>query len=245
MDYRPTDLTGIRLWVAERMEISAALMTCAIEIDEAEEEWRTADEKLAQFLADNFDREGDMKKVDILAQLDTDSERLMNVQGPLTSVAGVNKYVATILATTGLDKAQEQNKTFYVVNEGVVAGPQTYATDVLDVDGVTVLHSAGDPVLDENGEQIVIAEEDAEKAFWQDSLTLPKTANARGMAYLAAKVLDGTIIGFTLKESRPDLGIFSYFTVEVMKNNGDMTVTPEMWRVQDGPDGQPFHVVIV
>jgi hypothetical protein len=186
-----------------------------------------------------------MKKVDILAQLDTDSERLMNVQGPLTSVAGVNKYVATILATTGLDKAQEQNKTFYVVNEGVVAGPQTYATDVLDVDGVTVLHSAGDPVLDENGEQIVIAEEDAEKAFWQDSLALPKTANARGMAYLAAKVLDGAIIGFTLKESRPDLGIFSYFTVEVMKNNGDMTVTPEMWRVQDGPDGQPFHVVIV
>jgi hypothetical protein len=33
------------------MEISAALMTGAIEIDEAEEEWRTADEKLAQFLA--------------------------------------------------------------------------------------------------------------------------------------------------------------------------------------------------
>jgi hypothetical protein len=116
---------------------------------------------------------------------------------------------------------------------------------MMDVDGVTVLHSAGDPVLDENGEQIVIAEEDAEKAFWQDSLALPKTANARGMAYLAAKVLDGAIIGFTLKESRPDLGIFSYFTVEVMKNNGDMTVTPEMWRVQDGPDGQPFHVVIV
>jgi hypothetical protein len=54
MDYRPTDLTGIRLWVAERMEISAALMTCAIEIDEAEEEWRTADEKLAQFLADQL-----------------------------------------------------------------------------------------------------------------------------------------------------------------------------------------------
>jgi hypothetical protein len=45
---------GIRLWVAERMEISAALMTCAIEIDEAEEEWRTADEKLAQFLADTL-----------------------------------------------------------------------------------------------------------------------------------------------------------------------------------------------
>jgi uncharacterized iron-regulated membrane protein len=54
MDYRPTDLTGIRLWVAERMEISAALMTGAIEIDEAEEEWRTADEKLAQFLADTL-----------------------------------------------------------------------------------------------------------------------------------------------------------------------------------------------
>jgi hypothetical protein len=54
MDYRPTDLTGIRLWVAERMEISAALMTGAIEIDEAEEEWRTADERLAQFLADTL-----------------------------------------------------------------------------------------------------------------------------------------------------------------------------------------------
>jgi hypothetical protein len=54
MDYRPTDLAGIRLWVAERMEISAALMTGAIEIDEAEEEWRTADEKLAQFLADTL-----------------------------------------------------------------------------------------------------------------------------------------------------------------------------------------------
>jgi hypothetical protein len=53
-----------------------------------------------------------MKKVDILAQLDTDSERLMNVQGPLTSVAGVNKYVATILARRGWTKRRSRTRHF-------------------------------------------------------------------------------------------------------------------------------------
>ena len=151
---------------------------------------------------------------------------------------------------TGLNTiAGGKTVAFKVLNEGVVAGPVSYADDVLDEDGVTVLHAAGDPVLDENGVQVVIPAEQGEQAFvltgWPD---LPKDKNEKGMAYLAGKVMDGTIVGFELDKTRADLGPFSFFIVTVWEPVGPVgsgEVTEKRWRVAEDANGNAFHLVIV
>ena len=77
---------------------------------------------------------------------------------------GIVEYTVGILKKTGPAFAQINNLSFLVLNEGVVAGPRTYEQNVVDEEG-TLLHSAGDPVLDASGNQIVIAPEDAEQAW--------------------------------------------------------------------------------
>lgn len=87
---------------------------------------------------------------------------------------------------------------------------------------------------------------DEEEALFVSGMpSLPIDKNTQGMAYLGSKVLDGTIAGFELKNSRPDLGIFSFFEVEVVTpGGGAFEVSRQTWRVQEGPGGVPFHMVV-
>jgi hypothetical protein len=186
-----------------------------------------------------------MNKAELLAEL---GEACQHVYLPPTLKAdhGICKvYQVQTEQVEGLDKIRGVTVTFKVFNEGVVAGPQAYAQDVVDEEG-TVIHAAGDPILDEEGEQVVIDAQNAEAAFYMDNRpTLPRDKNEAGMAYLASKVLDGTIAGFELKHRRPDLGIFSFFEVEVVTPGGQaFEVTKETWRVQEGPTGV-FHMRVV
>ncbi len=153
----------------------------------------------------------------------------------------------------GVDKTQGVSVIYRVLNPGKVAGPQVYAEDVLDEDGITVLHAAGDPVLDEDGNQVVLSEAEAEQAtFVSGQPDLPVDKNALGMQFLASKVLDGTIAGFELLKSRPDLGIFSFFEAEVFVpvidaetgNPVPWTVRKELWRVQEGPESVIYYTIV-
>lgn len=119
------------------------------------------------------------------------------------------------------------------------AGITVYAAQVMELQGVDQLvgRTIGFYVLGEGTEQ--------EQAFYKDTISLPKDKNTLGMAYLASKVLDGTIAGFEMKHSRPDLGPFSFFEVEVVTpGGGAFEVTKEMWRVQEVA-GEAFHMVIL
>lgn len=185
-----------------------------------------------------------MNKSELLAQLALEVEEVSDVRLLESQPGNIKYYVALVLKQDGFAVVKQDKIGFFVKNEGVVAGPQTYAADVLAEDGA-LLHSAGDPVLDDQGDQVVIAEADAEKAWAEKAIELPKDKNELGVGYLASKVQAGDIIGFKMTESRPDLGPFSYFVVEVMVNNNDGTVTPANWRVQMDAQGAPFHVVIV
>lgn len=77
---------------------------------------------------------------------------------------------------------------------------------------------------------------------WPD---LPKDKNEKGMAYLAGKVSDGSIVGFELQKTRADLGPFSFFIVAVWVPNQDGTVSEKQWRVAEDGNGDAYHLVVV
>ena len=79
---------------------------------------------------------------------------------------------------------------------------------------------------------------------------LPMDKNLAGMQYLAGQTLTGKIAGFEVEKIRADLGIFSFFIVKVEVPTGEVSTMPaevrtERWRIQEGPEGQVFHMVIV
>ena len=100
---------------------------------------------------------------------------------------GIVEYTVGILKKTGPGFAQINNLSFLVLNEGVVAGPQTYANDVFDDSEPPVLiHAAGDPVLDGEGNQIVIAPEDAEQAWIPGEPPADPVFRDQAVAWLAS-----------------------------------------------------------
>lgn len=181
-----------------------------------------------------------MTVTELLTQLNKDVITVMGdpyVPNGADNSGPVKTYKINILQETGLNKALKGTFNYFVLNEGVVAGPQ--------------VDENGDPVLDANGDQVVIAAEDAEQAFAEQALELPKEKNEKGMTFMASKVMDGTISSFRVVDTKPDLGPFSYFDVEVMENirdeSGDIVGfvgTKKLWRVQETADGTAtFYVV--
>ena len=198
-----------------------------------------------------------MNKAELLAQLGNEVEEVTDVRLVESQPGNIKYYLALVLKQDGFAVVKQDKIGFFVKNEGVVAGPQVDAEGDPVLEQIPTLDANGDPVLDANGDptftdgpQVVIAEADAEKAWAEKAVELPKDKNTLGMQYLAGKVMGGEIYGFKMTESRPDLGPFSYFIVEVMLVNKvndvpDGTATKADWRVQMDAQGNPFHVVIV
>lgn len=107
---------------------------------------------------------------------------------------------------------------YQVLNTGKVAGPQVYEADVLEedpetgepVDPPVVIHAAGDPKLDENGDQIVLSPLEAELAFAEREITLPVDKGLVGATYLQGLVEAGSISNFDLIRSVPDRNFIEF-----------------------------------
>jgi len=183
-------------------------------------------------------------KAELLALLEQDAADIVSVTQKMQAGA-YREYLVKYYDIAGLGKRQSGVLHLTTKNEGVVAGPQTYPETVLDEDGVTVLHQMGDPILDASGNQIVIADEDAEIAWTDKWVSTPKQDYDDGLAYMVGQVAAGTITGFEETKRRNDLGAVSFFECTVEKNNGDGTVTPQTWRVRRAPDNSLYHVVVV
>jgi len=116
---------------------------------------------------------------------------------------------------------------FTVLNRGVVAGPQTYAQDVYDVDGTTILHNAGDPVLDEQGNPVVIAPEDAETVLVERELDKEPVLFAQVQTYL------NTLVPGT------------YIRVEAESvDEGDMYGFAKAWKITSATECQEVRLIV-
>lgn len=146
-------------------------------------------------------------------------------------------YQCSTMQATGIAQAVGKNVSFYVFNEGVVPGP--------------LFAENGDPILDGEGNQVVVPLEESEDAYYAegDKPVLPVKQNNDGLAYLAQFLQNGTIRGFELVERpRADLGAASYFIVKVwvVDVNAPNTVSEQRWRVAYTLDGTAVrHDVIV
>jgi hypothetical protein len=119
------------------------------------------------------------------------------------------------------------------------AGITVYAAQVMELDGVDKLQgrTIAFYVLGEGTAQ--------EQAFYKDTVQLPKDKNELGLNYMASKVMDGTIASFEMQHSRPDLGPFSFFDVEVvLPGGGAFEGTKKMWRVQQTGESA-FHITLL
>lgn len=150
-------------------------------------------------------------------------------------LAQLEKDVITILGSPYVPNGAD--------NSGVV---KTYKVNILQETGLNKARKGTFNffVLNEGAED--------EQAFAEQAIGLPKEQNAKGMAFMASKVMDGTISSFELQgDPKSDLGPFSFFDVEVMENirdeNGDIVPwvgKKKLWRVQETADGSAtFYVV--
>ena len=167
------------------------------------------------------------------------------------SAAGIEEKQVQI-SEVGLKGTAKQVSwlPYTVYNRGVVAGPQTYAEDVFETDeeGVPVdppvlLHAAGDPVLDENGDQIVIPELLAERVAPARTIDLPLAQTLFGIQFLTDGITNGDWSNFDLIRSVPEYNFIEFrASVEVTPATAEDPAV-EQWKLfkarfnEDGTEG--------
>jgi hypothetical protein len=134
-------------------------------------------------------------KAELLAQIELKAVRLIvGPHNPKTN-GELTEWQVLVVEQTGDQEASPKRHTFTVINEGVVAGPQVDAEGNPIYEQVPVLDGNGDPVLDENGEptytdgdQVVIAPEDAEQAWFNSTPPDRPVFREQGVTWLKANL---------------------------------------------------------
>lgn len=135
------------------------------------------------------------------------------------------------------------NYRFTVLNKGMVAGPQVYASDVLDENDV-VIHAAGDPILDENGDQVVIPPQLAETCLINQQILTPVGDTMTAVAYLEAERAKGTWLRYVEDDQGPKRPDLSFFAIKAFVDNGG-NVSEKRFLIAYDDQGNPFHTEIV
>jgi len=185
-----------------------------------------------------------MTEQEFLADLQTKvlfmgAPMLMDNANPTDAV--LNKKVPIVeLGLRGTAKALRMHQ-YTVVNAGKVAGPQFYEADVLDETGA-VLHAAGDPILDANGDQVVLSALEAENAYPVSPIELPVGDALLAVQYLETQKQLGTWTAYEYESGRSDLG---HFFAKVWVANQDGTESEKRIRVAYDAAGNPSHAEVV
>jgi hypothetical protein len=188
-----------------------------------------------------------MNTAELLADLQTKCVWVGTMQRQQGSPVGpVEEWTVPVIQIQGEGTYSKPTAfRFTVLNNGVVAGPQTYAADVLDMDGVTVLHAAGDPVLDENGDQVVVPPQAAETVLVNQQIKTPVTDTMMAVGYLEAQRLAGTWLRYVEDDAGPKRPDLKFFAIKAWVDNGNGTVSEKRYMVAYDDQGQPFHTEIV
>lgn len=130
---------------------------------------------------------------------------------------------------------------YTVVNAGKVAGPQFYEADVRDENG-NIVHAAGDPILDSDGNQVTLSAFEAENAYPAQPIDLPVGDALLAVQYLESLKANGTVNAYEYESGRSDLG---HFFAKVWVENQDGTESEQRIRVSYDAQGNPSHKVVV
>jgi hypothetical protein len=139
-------------------------------------------------------------------------------------------------------------------NGNMIPLPQVYKTNVFAEDGVTILHNAGDVILDENDDPVVYPFEYRERVLPEKNIENPLGDVIDAVTYWEGLKADpnSDIVEYreiTGADKRSDLGFYPMKAwVKVRDENGDLVdppqVRPAEFLVNRDANGNPQHTEI-
>ena len=172
------------------------------------------------------------------------------VEAGANGLGTITSWVAPVITIGPIGVYNELQVRFRVMNLGVVAGPQVYAQDVTETDEeteeVTVVHAAGDPILDDEGNPVVYPDEYAERVLPETVIENPLGDVIDAVAYWETLKADpaSPIIEYREikgEDKRSDLG---FYTMKAWVQEGD-NVREAVFLTNRDSEGNPQHIEIV